>query len=55
MGAPNSERPPEWKRSRFFSAEAKGFWHHQRESEDVWKFRLEAEAKNDKNVHQKIV
>ena len=26
-----------------------------RESEDVWKFRLEAEAKNDKNVHQKIV
>lgn len=54
------ERPilnlrPEWKSLRRYSAGAKFFRHPQRGSEDVWEIRLEVEAKNDKNVQQKIV
>ena len=53
MGEPNSDLRPNGSVLDVSVQEQRAF--HQRESKDVWEFRLEAETKNDKNVHQKIV
>ena len=53
MGAPNSDLRPNGSVLDVSVQEQRAF--HQRKSKDVWEFRLEAETKNDKNVHQKIV